>query len=673
MISLTSIAKHYGQRTLFSGVSLTIGVSERIGLVGANGSGKSTLLEILAGQMEPDEGTVTRNKRAETGYLRQEVPKHTGRTLLEEMLAGHGHLDHLQKRLAVIEEEMRSATDPVALEALAAEHGELERKFDVGGGYDLPALAKKILGGLAFRESDFTRGTSEFSGGWLMRLALARLLLVEPDLLLLDEPTNYLDLESVIWLEGYLREYDGSIVVVSHDRALLNTLSNRVLEIDAGKVISYTGNYDAYQKARALREEGLEAARKAQEREIAHTEKFIERFRYKASKARQVQSRIKALEKVERIDAPSRRKTMRLAFPEPPPSSRHQIELRGVWKGYGGAPVYSGIDLTVERGERIALVGPNGAGKSTLLKLLAGALAPDAGERALGRGATLAYYAQHQVEALDFRRTILEEVCLAAPHLTQERVRGLLGRFLFSGDDVMKTIGILSGGEKARVALSKLLVNPPNVILLDEPTSHLDIPSRDVLEDALSEYDGSIVMISHDRHFLAALANRVVDVRGGMIRSYLGDYPDYLAKREREAREAAAAALARDAAAARGADAGAASPAKPARDAAEDSRPKRTKEEKRREAELRNERYRKLTPVKREIESLESELDRLTQQMSALEAQMADPAFYQDGSRFAETFKTYNSVKSVVAAKTERWERLSLQLDELERRFAAES
>ena len=686
MISLSSVAKHFGERTLFAGVNVTIGISERIGLVGANGSGKSTLLEILAGRMEADEGVVARNRRATIGYLAQEVPKHTGRTLMAEMLAGHAHLDHLKARIALVEEEMRATSDQAVLESLAHEHGELERRFDAGGGYDLPAQAKKILGGLAFRDSDFDRATAEFSGGWLMRLALARLLLVEPDLLLLDEPTNYLDLESVIWLEGYLREYDGSIIIVSHDRVLLNTLSQRVLEIDGGKLTSYTGNYDGYLRLRAVREEGLEAARKQQERQIAHAEKFIERFRYKNTKAKQVQSRIKALEKIERIDAPSRRKTMRLAFPEAPPSSRQMIQLRDVWKGYGGNIVYEGIDLTIERGERVALVGPNGAGKSTLLKLLAGALEPDEGERALGRGAILAYYAQHQVEALDFRRTILEEVCAAAPNLTQERVRGLLGRFLFSGDDVMKKIGILSGGEKARVAFAKLLVNPPNLILLDEPTSHLDIPSRDILEEALAEYDGSLVMISHDRHFLSALANRVIEVGAHGIRTFLGDYDNYTTKKAQEERERMRAEAGdravsggRDSAGdgsgpvgASGARAGGDGSGADAR-SLDETRQRRTKEDRRREAELRNERYRALTPVKREIEELEADLDRMSKEASHLETEMANPSFYQDGSRFSEKLKAYNALKTVIDTKTHRWEELSLRLEEMERRFAAES
>ncbi len=659
MISLTNVAKHYGERTLFSGVSLVLGVSERIGLVGANGAGKTTLLDVLAGRLEPDEGTVSRNRRATIGTLVQEVPKFTGRTLLDEMLAGHQHIAHLRQRLELLEEEMRATEDPATLEALTHEHGEVERRFDLEGGYDLPTEAKRILGGLAFRDTDFGRDTSEFSGGWLMRLALARLLLTEPDLLLLDEPTNYLDLESVVWLEEFLRGYHGSIVIASHDRILLNSLSTRILEIDGGRVVSYPGNYEDYLRLRALREEGLEATRKAQEREVAHARAFIERFRYKSTKARQVQSRVKRLEKIERVAAPTRRKQVRLRFPEPPASARVQVELRGVWKGYGGAPVYSGIDLSIERGERIVLVGPNGAGKSTLMKLVAGALAPDRGERRLGTGATIAYYAQHQVEALDYRNSILDEVRGAAPSVPPERVRGLLGRFLFSGDDAFKPIGILSGGEKCRVALAKILVNPANVILLDEPTSHLDIPSRDVLEDALEEFTGSVVMISHDRHFIESLARRVIEVGGGRIRSYLGGYLDYLERKAREER-AVAAPAAPSAAAPR---AGAPSPP-PAR---------RTRDEKRREAEARNARYRKLAPVRDEIGRLERELEEMGRRLARLEAEMASPVLYQDAARFADVFKEYGALRGVVESKTARWEALTLHLETLERESAAGS
>ena len=662
MISLTGVAQHFGERTLFADVNLTIGVSERIGLVGPNGCGKSTLLDILAGRREPDAGTVARNRRATVGLLTQEVPKYTGRTLLAEMLAGHERLDHLGRRLELLEEEMRQTAEPAALEALAAEHGELERRFEEGGGNDLPAAARRILGGLAFRDADFARDTAEFSGGWLMRLALGRLLLTEPDLLLLDEPTNYLDLESVIWLEAYLRSYEGSILIASHDRVLLNRLATRVLEIDDRRVVSYAGNYDAYLRARAAREEGVLAQRKAQEREIAHAQKFIERFRAKNTKARQVQSRIKKLEKLERVEAPQRQARLRLAFPDPPPAGRLLLELRGVWKGYGGPPVYRGVDLAVERGERIVLVGPNGAGKSTLLKLLAGALEPDAGERRADPRASVAYYAQHAVEALDFRRTVFEEIQAAAPDLVPERVRGLLGRFLFPGDDVFKAVGVLSGGEKARLALAKLLVRPPNLILLDEPTSHLDIPSRDVLEDALDDYPGAFVMISHDRHFISRLANRVVEVGGGGLRSHLGAYDAYLERKAREAEAAAAAA------GPPGGDAGGRGPAGPDGAAA-----RRSREDKRREAEARNLRYRRLAPLKGELEALEREIDALGGELRDLETAMADPEFYKEGARFAETFRRHRELTAVNAAKLERWGDLSRRLEELERELAGDA
>ncbi|MFH1277369.1 MAG: ABC-F family ATP-binding cassette domain-containing protein [Candidatus Eisenbacteria bacterium] len=657
MISLIGVAKHYGGRTLFSGVNVTIGIDERIGLVGPNGSGKTTVLEILAGGIEPDEGEVSRNKRATIGYLTQEVPRAGNRTLLDEMMAGHERVRRIRDRLDAVEEEMHEEEDSKRLEELAARHGELEREFDRAGGYDVPAEAKRILGGLAFRESDFGRPLDEFSGGWLMRLALARLLLTEPDLLLLDEPTNYLDLDSVIWLEKYLREYAGSMVIVSHDRVLLNRLSERILEIDRGAVTPYTGNYDAYVEAKRVRDEGLEVARKSQERKIAQTERFIERFRAKNTLAKRVQSRIKALEKIDRIEAPTRVRQIDFTFPDPPRAGRIPIELKGVAKAYGENRVYDGLEWKIERGERIVLVGANGAGKSTLLKILAGVLSVDRGERTLGHNVTIGYYAQHQVEALDYRRTILDEVMTATQGLTPQRVRTLLGRFLFSGEDVFKKIEVLSGGEKARVALAKLLLRPPNLLLLDEPTSHLDIPSRDVLAEALGEYAGSMVMISHDRHFIERLANRVDEVGSGGIHVYLGGYDDYMRRREAAGSGGAASPDGRARSAARGEDT--------LRKGG--GRPKKTKEERRREAEERNARYRALTPLREEVGALEREIGELVSRLAGIETLMADRSFYEKGAGFAEIFRTFNELKAEIASKTERWEELGVRLEALER------
>ena len=654
MISLVNAGKHFGGRTLFHGVSFTIGPSERIGLVGPNGSGKTTILDILAGRIEADEGGVSRNKRATVGYLLQEGSAHVSdRPLLEEMLAGHESVHRLKTRLEMLEEEMRVEEDPARLEELAGRHGDVERQFDLSGGYDLPTEAKRILGGLAFVESDFDRPVSEFSGGWRMRLALARLLLTEPDLLLLDEPTNYLDLESVIWLEKYLREYAGSLVIVSHDRVLLNTLADRILEIDRLGVQAFTGNYDAYLHQKKVRDESLEATRKSQERKIAQTKIFIDRFRAKNTLARRVQSRIKSLEKMERIEAPTHRKDMTFHFPEPPRAGRIPMELKGIAKTYGEIRVYENLDWKIDRGERIILVGPNGAGKSTLLKILAGVIEPDRGERVTGRNVTVAYYAQHQVEALDYRRTLLDEVLSGAPGLTPQQVRTLLGRFLFTGDDVFKKVGVLSGGEKARTALAKLLLSPPNLLLMDEPTSHLDIHSRDVLASALDEYTGSMVMISHDRHFIDRLANRVDEIGGGGLRTCLGNYSDYI---RRVALERAGA----------GSDRGARGEA-PTTDEKSGGKGKKTKEERRREAEERNTRYRKIAPLRDEIETMETEIEALEGKAEAMEREMASAEFYEGGSGFAESLREYRRIKAEIESKTERWDELQLELEELEK------
>ncbi len=652
MISLSNIEKSYGDRTLFSGVNGLISVEDRIGLVGPNGSGKSTLLEILAGRLEPDQGVIGRNRRATVGYLLQEVPKFGGRTLLNELLAGHENLNRIESQLRLLEEEMRTTEEQVEIERLTALHGDLEHRFQQEGGYDLPAEASKILGGLGFPESDFHRGTDEFSGGWLMRLALAKLLLVEPSLLLLDEPTNYLDLESVVWLEGYLRSYEGSIVVVSHDRALLNNLPEKIWEIDGQRIISYTGNYDAYLRARALREEGLEAQRKAQARFLKKEQRFIERFRYKNTKAKAVQSRIKRLEKMDIPPELRRDKTVRLTLPPSPPSVRMQVVLRGVHKSYNHNVVYESIDFDLQRGDRVALVGPNGAGKSTFMKIIGGSLAIDRGMREVGRGVEFGYFAQHQVETLDLQATLLEEVASAASGMSTQQVRTLLGRFLFSGDDAFKKISVLSGGEKSRVAFAKLLVRPPNVILLDEPTSHLDIRSCEVLEEALREYEGSLIIISHDRRFLDGVATRVLEVGGKGLKEYLGGHSDYLRKKEEERAEADHSGQQESSgsqATSGGAPGGG----------------RKTKEERRKEAEARNALYRQIGPLRRSLEKLEGEIEALESDLEATEEKMADPEFYQDGDGFQATFREYSDRKAVLESKTELWESISLEIEKL--------
>jgi ATP-binding cassette subfamily F protein 3 len=525
MISVESVAKSFGGQAVFRNLSWRIADRERIGLVGPNGAGKTTLCRILVGLEEPDEGHVSRPRATTVGYLAQEAAASGEGSVLAEALAGFEQVWALEREM----EEVAAALAVTPSEALTARYGDLQHRFEALGGYRLENEAKAILSGLGFRPDEVARPMSEFSGGWRMRAALARLLLLAPSLLLLDEPTNHLDLESLAWLENFLAGYAGTVVVVSHDRYFLNRMVTSIADLSPAGLTVYPGDYDAYLVEREARAALLEAQARNQAKRIAEIERFVERFRYQATKARQVQSRVKMLAKVERIEVPGASRRIHFKFPEPPRTGRRVAALAGVHKAYGDTVVYAGVDFAVERGERVALVGENGAGKSTLLKVLAGVLPFERGERALGAHVAVHYYAQHQLDALTPSNTVLEETIEAAPGLPHTRLRTILGAFLFSGDTVDKRVSVLSGGEKARLALAKMLVRPAALLCMDEPTNHLDLASREVLEEALAVFPGTIVFISHDRYFINRIATVVTHVAHGTLTRYLGGYDDYLA------------------------------------------------------------------------------------------------------------------------------------------------
>jgi ATP-binding cassette subfamily F protein 3 len=525
MIALDGVSKGYGGQQLLQDCTWRIGRGERIGLVGPNGAGKTTLCRILALVEETDAGRVHRDTGVTVGYLPQEVTTGEDRTVLAEALAGFDEVWRLESELEALAARMAG---PGADPGLTDTYGEVQHRFEALGGYRLEAEAKIILGGLGFSPEGVHRPLAEFSGGWRMRAALARLLLLRPDLLLLDEPTNHLDLESLGWLENFLAAYEGSVVIVSHDRYFLNRMVTAIAELAGGSVTLYHGDYDHFLVEREARQALREAQARNQAKRVAEIERFIDRFRYKASKARQVQSRVKMLDRMERIETEAGARRIHFSFPQPPRTGRLVARLAGVRKAYGDNVVYSGVDFLVERGDRVALVGVNGAGKSTLLKVLAGALPFDAGERALGSHVEVQYYAQHQLDLLDPTRTVLEEIELAAPEAQISRLRTILGSFLFSGDTVEKKVAVLSGGEKARLALAKMLARPAALLCMDEPTNHLDLASKEVLEEALSGFNGTIVFISHDRYFINRIATQVVEVDRGHLTTHLGTYDDYL-------------------------------------------------------------------------------------------------------------------------------------------------
>ncbi len=653
VVTAQGISKFLGKKELFRDVSFHVHPGEKIGIIGPNGAGKTTLFHILLGETEPDSGITTKAKNIRTGYLPQQWTPLEGKTVLSHAIDIDDEVQTLRTELQKLQESLDADRDPTKAQETALRQAHLIERLEHLGGYDLEARASKILAGLGFRNEMLDRLASTLSGGWVMRLELARLLLAEPDLLLLDEPTNHLDLDSLLWLEQYLLNTSSAVLLISHDRAFLNRVVMRILELDQAQLQEYSGNYDFYLEEKAKRQEIQFSSFKNQQERLRQLERFIERNRYRKDKARQVQSRIKTMDKIERIEAPTEQSEIHFTFPEPQRSGKRVIELEQAHKAYGEHVVYSGIDLLIERGDRIAFLGPNGAGKSTLLKMLAGVENMSMGKRILGSQVTTGYYAQYQWEQLHTEWTVLQEASSIAGDMSQTQLRSLLGAFLFRGDDVLKKVLVLSGGEKARLILCKLLLQRPNVLLLDEPTNHLDIPSRNVLETSMDEFPGTICFISHDRHFINAIANKILLVEAGGIQLFPGNYEDFQQIWKKRLEEPVL------------------SPSEKAlREEAKSSVPvKRGQEQKRIEAERRNELYRLKKPLQERIDKIETELDSAHQRLELLNARLADPDTYRDGKEVQELQKEYQQCQTTIRKLTSEWEESSLAMEELEETF----
>ncbi len=652
MLSLQDITKQYGPKVLFEGFSLFIGERDRIAIVGSNGTGKSTLMKIVTGEAEADTGIIHKSRFTTVGYLPQELIGHAGRTLLEETLKAFEDLQWLHGRFDEISAEIQKRTaigeSGPEIESLLAEMGRIQHQIEDGEGWRIEARAKEILFGLGFREPDLQRSSGEFSSGWQMRIELARLLLREPSVLLLDEPTNHLDIESLAWLEAYLTSYAGAVVLVSHDRRFLDNLVRRTVEISQGKATEYTGNYSDYLREKEIRRSLLESAFENQQKMIRDTERFIERFRAKSTKAKQVQSRLRRLEKVDVLELETDEQEIAFRFPSPPRSGKIVLQLDDVEKCYGDIRVLDRVSLTLERGDRIAVLGVNGAGKSTLARVLAGIEPIQGGRRTEGYRVAVSYYAQNQADALNPARTVLETVEEVAAFGAGGNLRTLLGHFLFSDDDVFKRVSVLSGGEKSRLALARMLLVPANFLILDEPTNHLDLRSKEVLKEALRAFDGTFAIVSHDRDFLAGLATKVIVAKDQGLVVYPGTVDDYLRiwHEKDEPRQAG----------------------EPAGGADADGRSgiREERERKRRQAEQRQARYRRLKPLKDELDGLLARTEKTEKRKSELEAMLADPQTYGDGKQAKSVGSEYREIEPVLDALYQQWSVVQGKIDVIE-------
>ncbi len=646
MLQLQQLNYAIGERLLIRDAGWVINPGERIALIGPNGAGKTTLLRLINGELTPQSGRILKPRHFRIGYLPQEAIELNGASVLATVMQGKTDIVNIGKEIEDTEDRLQKTSDEQQQQQLLQHLDHLQHRFTILEGHQLESESKKILGGLGFAQSDFDRPLSELSGGWQMRVFLARLLLQEPDLLLLDEPTNHLDLESLEWMEDYLRHFNGSIVFVSHDRFFIDRLALKLVELFNGQLRQYSGNYRTYEQQRKEEEERLIKQWEEQQAERQRLQRFIDRFRYKASKAAQVQSRIKQLEKMETITLPESRSHLQFKIKAHHPGYKEVLHIRHLYFRYDADWVLNDINLDFYRGQKIALVGPNGAGKTTLTRLMFGELKPQEGTLTLGQRVEPAYYAQHQVDALNPDATVHEEVASTAAPSFEGKVRDILGVFQFSGDDINKQIRVLSGGEKARVSLAKILLSPCNFLIMDEPTNHLDLTSREALEEALRDYDGTLLIISHDRYFLDKLVQRVIELKDGRLRLFEGNYSAYLSKRSAESEEKPIDRTKES-------------------DTTAKSGGKKNKEQKQQEAQLRQQFSQERNALGTRITELEEKIETLEQQKNDLEQALADPETYNQPEQAAEMQIEYDRIINELPELEEQWENAQLRLEEI--------
>ncbi len=652
MLQIDNISLYFGERPLFNEISATINPGERIGLVGPNGAGKSTLLKVIAGEQNADGGSVKMSNTATVGYLPQDgVEPDPNLTVMQEVEHAFSEILELRDIYQSVQKKLENSTaGSPEHDAAVEEFGKIQHQMEDAGAYSLGADIERVLDGLGFSPSDFSRPTTEFSGGWLMRIALAKLLLKQPTYLMLDEPTNHLDIESLQWIEAFLKQYEGAVIIVSHDKAFLNSVTGRTLALDRGNLYDYAGNYSFFEKKYAEEMELLKKQYENQQKEIKQTQEFIDRFRYKATKAKQVQSRIKQLEKMERIEIDDYEAEITFRFPPPERSGQVVMKVQDLVKRYDDLTVFDGVDYEIERGDKIAVVGPNGAGKSTFIRILAGIEPYQDGSLEYGYNVTPGYFAQHQAEELNPANNVLDEMKTEGTRDSETRLRTILGCFLFTDDDVFKKVSVLSGGEKSRLALAKMLLNPGNFLIFDEPTNHLDMQSKGILQQALQQFAGTLMIVSHDRDFLDPIVDKTLEIQPGYLKTWLGNISYYLDKKSDQEAEAEAN--------------------KPVQ---KDDRSISRKEQRRIEAERRNALSKKLKPLKSRLKEIEKGIDEMETRQAEIETEMANSDFYDDSERVKEVSLEYEKIKTDIADLLNKWEEIAGRIEYVENEYDEES